>query len=842
MSDGEVSVLVILSDPAWRAYEKGTADEKGNEPRKGDFLICKRIVVISTAWGPIEERIILRIEELEYAGNLRITIGKPTPLLQRPSIVALRERIESLALGTHQTDEMEEGSNDEEEEEPAPAPAPGPGPAPAPAPAPEPAQTGQTESGVSIDVEMETVIDTDPDVLPDAAPSPSLNPQQAREEEEEQTVVELPSPLPTHTSPIVSRSPAQFQIDTQLEVEATQARAPPTQARNPVRRSRGGYSMGREGFETTRGDNLTGPQAPTLHQRKGVASAEPPKVEPPKDKLLNLLSKLPGQQPRNRTPEPSAPVSAQQEVTVEEVVVETPAKKKISLTTIAVEEDAVPAPAQQPLPVVVPSETKRKRPSPTSLESTRSAPRRIYRIPKNQQALLDDQSSWLPPAPGHEFPHPNVPVKLLALWNAKAEQGTNSPSQPSPIALIEQSSGGKSVEEVQLEAEADESESGSDSDELVSADELIEWSQSQSRSQALPPDSSAGRPASFAHTARFGSRNGATPTQGPMSSIDGATPTRTQATSSRNVLSDKLVGSKGKSTQGGSQRASPRPATKTPHPNESPAQTADSEDAESLAKQKVHSIAESYGNRGRNSAQGIMASQPASSSRQNEITLAGSSRPQASPAMSQTAKQRSSQHNSPLPPASGANARPVQRPNQQRPTTTPVATQSIPTGPRNSAPLADNHRGPVQASTQQTPHRPYKPTGPIASSAFATPSGAPTAPRAIRDARNSLPNRSFSGSSRNTPDPKPPKTLPFGGFYAPQPSGQRRDTLPAEPKKETPPSRPRNGTPPSQTSRHGPTATQMSEMETSVPRSLPSVSEHHQRRSDHMRDAQRRQW
>jgi hypothetical protein len=833
MSDGEVSVLVILSDPAREAYDKGIADERAKEARRGDFLICKRIVVVSTAWGPIEERITLRIEELEYAGNLRITIGKPNPLLQRPSIVALRERIESLALGTHQTDEMEEGSDDEDEEDSAPALTP------APASAPEPMQSGQTESGASVDVEMETVIDTDPDVLPDAGPTPSLNPQQAREQEEEQTVVEGPSPLPTHTSPIVSKSPAQFQIDTQLEVEATQARAPPTQVRNPVRRSRGGYSMGREGFETTRGDNLTGPQAPTLHQRKGHASAAPPKVEPPKDKLLNLLSKLPGQQPRNRTPEPSAPVSAQQEVTAEEVVVETPAKKKISLTTIAVEDDAVPAPAQKPSLAAVPSETNRKRPPPTSLESTRSAPRRIYRIPKNQQALLDDESSWLPPAPGHEFPHPNVPVELLALWNAKAEQAANSPSQPSPIALIERSSGEKSVEEVQCEAEAEESESESesDSDELVSADELIEWSQSQSRSQALPPDSSAGRPASSAHTARLGSRNGATPTQGPTSSRDGATPTRTQATSSRNVVSDTVVGSKGKSIQGGSQRASPRPATKTPHPNESPAQTANSEHAESLAKQKVRSTAESYGNRGRNSARDIVASQPASSSRQNATALAGSSRPQASPAMSQTAKQRSSQHNSPLPPASGANARPVQRQNLHRPATTPVATQPIPTGPRKSAPLADNHRGPVQASTQQTPHRPYKPTEPVASSSFATPSGAPTAPRAIRDARHSLPNRTSNGSVRNTPDPK---SLPFNGFYAPQPSGKRRDTLPAEPRKETPLSVPPKNTPASQTSRRDPEATQISEMETSVPHALPS--DHHQRRSHYMSDAQRRKW
>jgi hypothetical protein len=819
---------VVLSDAAWDAYDKGIAEERGDEPRKGDLLICKRIVVVSTPWGPLEERITFRIEELEYAGNIRITIGKPTLLMQSASIVALRERIERLALKNHQIDEMDEGSNEEDEAIEAEAEA-------------IPAPPGQTNSGASVDVEMETVIDAAPDILPDAAPIPSLDLQTTLEQEEDQTVAGAHSPLPTHTSPIVSRSSAQFQIDTQLEVEATQAQVPPQPARNPLRRNRGGagYSMGREGFETTRGDNLTGPQAPTLHLRKSLALAEPPKVEPTKDKLLDLLSKLPGEQPRNRTPEPSAPVSAQQEVTIEEVVVETPAKKKPNSTTIAVEEDATaPTPAQKPS-VVVSGETqrKRRRPSPTSLEST-SAPRSIYRIPKNQLLLLDDQSSWLPPAPGHEFPHPNVPVKLLKLWNTKAELDTSSPSQPSHIALIERSSGEKSIEEV---AQADESES--DSDEIMSedeGDEQLEWSQSQSRSQALPPDSSAG-PSSSAHTARLGSR-------------DGAALNREQA--STKGLSDTSNGGKGKSTQGGSQRESPRTATKTPRPSESPAQTASSKNADSLAKQKTHSETRRF------TAPNVVASQPTSSSRQNTNPPVGSSRPQAAPAMSQTAKQRSSQQNSPLPPASGANARPVQRQEQRRPAPAPIASQPPPTGPRSSASLADNHRGPVSASTQKPPHLQYRRTEQRMGSSFATPPAAPTEPRAIRESHHSLPNRKFSGSSKSTPDPK---SLPHGGFYCPQPSGQRRetlpsgtqkdtapsgpqssgqrrDTLPSGPKKDTAPTRPQmDRRPSSQTSRPDPASTQASEMETSVPRSM-TRNEHRQQRSYYMRDAQRKHW
>jgi len=833
MSDGEVSILVVLSDAAWEAYDKGIADERGDEPRKGDLLICKRIVVVSTALGPIGERITLRIEELEYAGNIRITIGNPTSLLERPSTLALRQKIERLALKNHEIDEMEEGDDDENEEIEDEAAAAAP------------ATSEQTGSGASVDVVMETVIDTAPDVLPDAVPTPPLNPHTALEQEEEQAVAEAPSRLPTHTSPIVSRSSAQFQIATQLEVEATQAQAPPPPARTAIRRSRGGYSnsMGRDGVEATRGDNLTGPQRPTLHQGKGSAAAEPPRAKPPNDRLLDLLSKLPGDRPRSRTPEPSAPVSAQQEVTVEEVVVETPAKKKLISTTVVIEDDAVPAPAQKSPLVVMPSETqrKRRRPSPTSLEST-SAPRRIYRIPRNQQALLDDQSSWLPPAPGHEFPHPNVPVKLLKLWNTKAELDTNAPSQASPIALTERSSGEKSVEEVQQEPEADEPES--DSDELMSADELIEWSQSQSRSQALPPDSSAGPPPS-AHTIRPGSR-------------DGAIPTREQVPS--------------------------KAATKASH------HSIDLDDHETpSAKQKklqsdVQAMKAMYINERRTSAQDTLASQPASSSRQNVTTPGGSSRPQASPAMSPAARQLSSQQNTTRPPASGANARPVQRQDQRRSTMTPVASQPIPTGPKKPTPLADNHRGPVQASTQQTPHRPYRPSEPGMGSSSAAPSGAPTAPRAIRESRYSLPNRVLSGSSgRSTPDPK---SQPYGGFYCPQPSGQRsetlpsgpkkdmppatqpsgkrrdtlppgpkkdtppfapqpigqrRETLPSVPKKDTPSSGPRKDTTPSQPPRREPAGTQASEMETSVPRSLP-LNQHHQERSNYMRGEQRKFW
>ena len=862
VSDGDVSVLVVLSDSAWEAYDNGIAEERGDEPRKGDLLICKRIVIVSTPWGPTEERVTIRIEELEYAGNIRITIGKPISLHQSASIVALRAKIEGLALKQHEMDEMdemeEESNTDDDDEvmndEQATA-------ATTAAALPE-----HTNCGGSVDVEMETIVERAAHVLPDVVPTPSLDTQNAPEPEEEEAIATAPSPPPTNKSPIVSRSPAQFQIETQLEVEATQVQAPQPPARNPIRRNRGGYSMGREGFETTRGDNLTGPQAPTLHHRQGFPPAELSNVEPKKEKLLDLMSKMPGQQPRNRSPEPSAPVSAQQEVAAEEVVIETPAKRRPSPKTFVVE-DATPAPAQKSSHAVLPSENKgkRRRPSPTSLEST-SAPRRIYRIPKNQQALLDDRSSWLPPAPGHEFPHPNVPVRLLRLWNTKAELQTKSPLQPSPIALIEQSSGAKSVEELQPEPQADDSES--DSDELMSEDEPIDWSQSQPRSQALPPDSSAAPPSSD-HTPRLGSRDGATPTQELATAFttdfsdtfngrkdiskqsrskDGTTPTREQATAYATDFSDTFHGRHEKFTQSGSQRESQAPATTAPNPVVLPTQPTKSEQAESLPKQKARAITEEDANRGQTTARNTVASQSESSSLQNANAPASSSRSQAPPARSQITKQQNSQQNYSLPPTSGANrARPVHPQDHWR--TSQVASQLMLTGPRKSAPLADNHLGPVQASTQQTPHRPYRATEPKSGTSFTTPTGAPTGPRATTEHRYSVPTEPKRGGSNTTPAGAPtgprattgprssvptpnssnkntpdPKALPFGGFYVPMPS---------QPSKESPPS---------QASRPDPAGTQTSEMETSVPRSMPPPPPHREQRRDYMRDAQRKHW
>jgi hypothetical protein len=434
-------VLAILSDAAWEAYDKGL--EEGEDARKGDLLLCKKLTVVSTTYGPDEERVKLRIEDLELTGNFRKTIGQPTSLLQRPSIVTSRETIEELRLKQLQIDDPEEDPRIKEE--------------------PEEEYAEKLEDIEEVaENSNETLPANASEVVQNAVPTVHTHPESL----EGHSADTVPTPLSQIESPATPTMTSGIQIESQLPLEAMQTQQPP-QPRNPVRRTRGGYSIGREGFELTRGDNLAGPQAPTLQVRHARLSMEPP--EPPKNKLLDVMSKLPGQVPRKRSPQPSAPISAQ--IVTEDIVTEKPMKTE---------------------------KKKRRSAESSTAQNSTQPPRKRYRIPKDQKDLLDDPSSWIPSAPGHTFPHPNVPIALLKAWNAKAAGAVKSPSHSSSISMNEQSLRSKSLEEVQpvpqamaaaIELESDSEDFDNSEDESES--EPIPWSQSPVRGQTLPPDSSA---------------------------------------------------------------------------------------------------------------------------------------------------------------------------------------------------------------------------------------------------------------------------------------------------------------------------------------------------------------
>ena len=782
ISDGDVSVLAILSDTAWDAYDKGL--EEGEEARKGDLLLCKKLTVVSTTYGPSEERIKLRIEDLELIGNFRKVIGQPSPLLEQSSIVVLRQRIEDLRLKQLQSevldvDDQEDVSPEEDEE-----------------------MENEPEEG------DEEVVNDDDQNGSDAARAPVDTAKALHEPVLANVALPEKPPatasrmLPPNRPSPATHNTASTQLESQLPLDVTPAQTIPS-PRNPVRRTRGGYSIRREGFEPTRGDNLTGPQAPTLHARHARLSESLPRPN-----LLDVISKLPGQVPRKRSPEPSAPVWAQ--VVNEDVVIETPTKAM-----------------------------KGQAPS-TARDGSTQIARKRYRIPRDQKALLEHSSSWIPSAPGHQFPHPNVPVSLLTAWNAKATVIANSPSQSSPIPEIGQSSEVKSLQSVQTEPQAtaaadleDESDGSEDSD--TSEDRpLSNWSASPSRSQALPPDSSAGhisprvsRPVSR-DTALSGCKrmqisiadDGASTSSADNNSIAGSSNRhRELPRSEQSVASQSLAAG---------ERMSSTPITnKTPRSNHS---------AQIYSPRAPDTSQRPIGNNTRPNSERINV--PASSLRSPALFVASQS------------------PTTPLGPSDsltrGAMARPGGLSGRRQAS---GASQPMSAGTKRSQPLADNHYGLVRALTQQKPdHRrrtfdskervsastsPVTPSGPPISlrastgprsSAYdgrdlnAIPLGAPTGPRSSRESRydtsDPLSNGPTSGRER----------VASGDSYRPSPSEPKRDRI-----------SPGSNTVEKQRPGGSQTPNSTNEMESAVPRALPP-SDYHQKRSQYYRAEQQRQW
>lgn len=734
---------------------------------------------MSTTYGPSEERIKLRIEDLELTGNFRKVIGQPSPLLERPSIIASREKIEDLRLKQLQNEvpaEDDQGDVSAEEDEEVKD---------------EPEE--EVEAGASDDDQT-------------AANAVGVPAEPARAPHEPTPVdVAPPQRLPTtesrmsppHRTSPATHNTASAQLESQLPLNATPTQPSTPQPRNPIRRTRGGFSIGREGFEPTRGDNLTGPQAPTLHTRHARLSETPPKT-----KLLDVISKLPGQVLKKRSPEPSATISAQ--LVNEDVVIETPTKAKRS--------SAATSTAHKSTPI----------------------PRKRYRIPRDQKALLGHPSSWIPSAPGHQFPHPHVPISLLTAWNAKATSAAKPPSQSSPIPEIEQSSGVKSLQAVQSEPQAtaaaeleDDSDESEGSDTSDDDKPLSCWSASPSRSQVLPPDSSAAhisprvsRPASR-DTAVSGSE------RMPLSiADDGAS----NSSAGKNSIAEssnrhgevppwKMLGASGR-------------VIKTPTVHKAPSSSYSVRDQSPRA--------------------------PSTTQRPTETGLKPDSEQAYVPSISLQSPALPVRSQSPATPngpsdsgSGGPVARSVGQPDRRQP---PGASQPMSAGAKRPQHLADNCYGPTRSSTQQTPnHRrmtfdvkehvsstsPVTPFGPPTgprplagppSSMYdhcnpdSTPLGAPTGPRSSRGSQYGMSDRRSNGSISER------ERAPARDFYRPSQSQPRGDRTHS-----------RNNS----AERRRPSGTQTpnstNEMESAVPRALPQ-NNYHQARSQYYQNEQQRQW
>ena len=316
-----------LSGKAWDAYEAGLDNE---ESMKGDVLVCKRITVVSTPYGQPDRRIQVKIEDLEFAGeNIRRPVGQPVPIVQRQSVMASLEKMKQLRLKEYEIDAMDEDvqrddNDNEEEDEPS---------------SDENNDDAHEDKSGKLGPSRSDPKPPSNEVLPlnrglesGGQPQGSLNAS---------TTPSRNEPDPTLSS--ARKSATSDQIDTQIFAEALQTQAA-TQARKPVRRTRGGSLLAREGFEVARGDNLAGPQAPTLNHRRVSLP-----TEESNNPLMNILNTLPRHGHKRKSPEPSAPVSAQQ--VTEEIVVETPSQPKRSLAMSTAQSSSQPQPKRYRVPL-----------------------------------------------------------------------------------------------------------------------------------------------------------------------------------------------------------------------------------------------------------------------------------------------------------------------------------------------------------------------------------------------------------------------------------------------------------------------------------------------------------
>lgn len=606
---------------------------------KGDMIVCRKLTIVGQHIGPENRRVWLRIDDLEFNGeNSRRPIGQATPIVQRDAIKDLIKVVgrlrsveyENQAAGVGAVEDDDDGSDQSDQ--------------------------------VSVKQEpQDDATSADQKRAPVATATP---------------VPAAPPRLPIRYSPTPKRSPS-FQAESQLPAATLQTQLP-AQPRNPVRRSRGGLSISREGIEPTRGDNLTGPQAPTLQGQPKY----PPVGNSKSNLLLDVMSKLPGQAQRQPTPEPSAPISAQ--VMPTEIISETPAKRKGS---------PIPSTDQPPMPIQ----------------------RRRYRIPKDQRALVDGPATWIPSVGDQPFPHPNVPSHLPKMWCEKAMARAKSSAAPSPLPTAPSQSPVKSVEEMPANDETMPAEESQDeaSDSSESEEEgSLPWSSSPPQRQMLPPDSSALRPSP--HTERQNPPEESVSSQqvGQSQTVDNAM----EIDSSSGPGVDRPVTQKQNSLNRTQQLDTPINLNNSKAATSSPSVTSTSNKA---SKQTITATqaTKNRSNSGLGSAPISHASSQVSAGPQ-ALGPRQSSLAVSSPAARSTT-------------ATGAGL-------QRRPShpTFPPPSRRPPSASARSASsqyTADNMRGPIQPATQQAPvirnRLPGSSVKSLPSSSASLPAGTPTGPK-----------------------------------------------------------------------------------------------------------------
>ncbi|KAI6835493.1 hypothetical protein KC340_g5519 [Hortaea werneckii] len=358
LSDGNVSVKAKLSDTAVSVIED-ELEEPLSTDMKGDVISITSIKVVSTPYGPADGCLQLEVDNLQYLYHLRKTVGTPDAIGQRQNVSTLLEVIRTIRANQY-TDTL---------------------------PTNAPPQHPHLREN-SIVPQSQAVVGS--------AHNGTGAPEAQPDERGSQPGNFSNSSTKTQTSPAI------HSLQTQ-QIFATQAKA-------PLKKSRKGPSLGEEGYEMAGGVNLAKPLGPALGIDKNATPSPPRSIRTESSKtdtaqLLNLFGSGPKAPSRASNPKELMEIDVESSAGGDQVTAATPRVERLNTT----DHEALHGSQRS---------VKRRRLSAQDSDTRIEYARR--RIPAQQQNLLDRKESWFPSAPGQVFPVPNVPIELLKAWDLAA--------------------------------------------------------------------------------------------------------------------------------------------------------------------------------------------------------------------------------------------------------------------------------------------------------------------------------------------------------------------------------------------------------------------------------------
>ncbi|KAI7237078.1 hypothetical protein KC330_g3312 [Hortaea werneckii] len=438
LSDGNVSVKAKLSETAVSVIED-ELEEPLSTDMKGDVISINSINVVSTPYGPADGCLQLEVENLQYLYHLRKTVGTPDAIGQRQNVSTLLEEIRAI-----RAQQYTDGS-------------------------PTDALSKHPRS-------RQTSVVPQSQAAAGSAHYDTGAPEAQLDEGGSQPGSLSNSSTKTQTSPTI------HSLQTQQGF-ATQAKA-------PLKKARKGPSLGKEGYEMADGVNLAKPMGPALGIDKNAVTSPPRSLRAEASttntaQLLNLFG--------GGTKAPSRPSNAGEviEIDVEKsadgdkATAATPRVERLGATDHEAFHNSQRS-------------VKRRRLSAQNSETRIEYARR--KIPAQQQSLLERKESWFPSMPGQVFPVPNVPIELLKAWDLAARDNhTESAHEASHKRDLESVGGAAPA----IERNGHDRDGGDlDTSSSSSSDEELgesQWPASQStptkdfssplKRSTLPPDS-----------------------------------------------------------------------------------------------------------------------------------------------------------------------------------------------------------------------------------------------------------------------------------------------------------------------------------------------------------------